>query len=518
MESKNGKVLDNGHRIGVDLKRKRASAFDSLSNKLYKRVRSNGCKNESGTRSNRSALKKYSNFMKSGLPQRLMFQYNGEWTDFPEEFLELVKKDFQEKKAVIEVEFKGHRSLLNFLDMIQVDLKKGSQRPIAWIDETGGCFFPVAYSDDQELRSCFQSELGEEKLHVHLEPEVTHGIKLQLEIELTVASNMTSEECREESYTCVKRLKVEQKPLSNHLEEHDSTNAKSDAKIVEAIGENRPSGENFLSQKPRFDELTHVAVQDMFLLGMGPSMGAEDILEIYRGSSNLLQARLELFQKQFEITTKYRGDASIRYAWLSSSKEAVSRIMVHGLGLNELPKAEPMYGVGVHLTPENCSYISASHCDVDEKGVRHMVLCRVIMGNMELVHPGSEQFHPSSENFDSGVDDLQNPKHYIVWNMNMNTHIYPEYVVSFRMPPNPEGYLVGKESKIDVSGVSDLTCSQGQLQPDSCLVDSIDADILILEAESYHLLLFTFGLALPSFRDDGAFDAIKARSADQSCP
>lgn len=55
------------------------------------------------------------------------------------------------------------------------------------------------------------------------------------------------------------------------------------------------------------------------------------------------------------------------------------------------------------------------------------------MGNMELVHPGSCQCYPSSEDFDSGVDDLQNPKHYTIWNMNMNTHIYPEYVVSFKI-------------------------------------------------------------------------------------
>nr|DAD36573.1 TPA_asm: hypothetical protein HUJ06_007214 [Nelumbo nucifera] len=68
-----------------------------------------------------------------------------------------------------------------------------------------------------------------------------------------------------------------------------------------------------------------------------------------------------------------------------------------------------------------------------------MVLCRVIMGNMELIHPGSEQFYPSSENFDSGIDDFQNPSYYVVWNMNVNTHIYPECVISFRVPPSAKG-------------------------------------------------------------------------------
>ncbi len=71
-----------------------------------------------------------------------------------------------------------------------------------------------------------------------------------------------------------------------------------------------------------------------------------------------------------------------------------------------------------------------------------MLFCRVIMGKMELVQPGSQQCHPSSENFDSGVDDLQNPRQYIVWNMNMNSHIYPEFVVSFMVSSNVEGDML----------------------------------------------------------------------------
>lgn len=77
--------------------------------------------------------------------------------------------------------------------------------------------------------------------------------------------------------------------------------------------------------------------------------------------------------------------------------------------------------------------------DVDENDVRHMVFCRVIMGNMELVSCGSSQFHPSSEEFDSGVDTLPNPSRYVVWNMNMTSHIYPECAISFKITSDVEG-------------------------------------------------------------------------------
>lgn len=84
-------------------------------------------------------------------------------------------------------------------------------------------------------------------------------------------------------------------------------------------------------------------------------------------------------------------------------------------------------------------FFSIDYFDVDENDIRHMVLCRVIMGNMELLRCGSSQFHPSSEEFDSGVDKLPNPNRYVVWNMNMTSHIYPECAISFKMTSDVEG-------------------------------------------------------------------------------
>lgn len=86
-----------------------------------------------------------------------------------------------------------------------------------------------------------------------------------------------------------------------------------------------------------------------------------------------------------------------------------------------------------------CFDYSASHCDVDENGVQHMIFCRVIMGNTEVVYPGTRQYRPSDIYSDSGVDDLQNPRFYIIWTMNMNTHIFPEFVVSFKFSSEAEG-------------------------------------------------------------------------------
>ncbi|PON98956.1 Poly(ADP-ribose) polymerase, catalytic domain containing protein [Trema orientale] len=71
----------------------------------------------------------------------------------------------------------------------------------------------------------------------------------------------------------------------------------------------------------------------------------------------------------------------------------------------------------------------------DESGLRHILLCRVIMGRMEQVPQGSGQFLPSSnDQFDSGADNLVAPTRYVVWSAFMNTHLSPEFLISFTFP------------------------------------------------------------------------------------
>ena len=82
---------------------------------------------------------------------------------------------------------------------------------------------------------------------------------------------------------------------------------------------------------------------------------------------------------------------------------------------------------------------SASFCEPDENGLVHMVLCRVILGKLECIPPHSKQFQPSSDLFDNGIDNLQNPNFYVVWSMHADEYIFPEYVVSFQVPPKIKG-------------------------------------------------------------------------------
>jgi hypothetical protein len=179
----------------------------------------------------------------------------------------------------------------------------------------------------------------------------------------------------------------------------------------------------------------------MLLQGMGTAIDSKDIIGIYRTPlmDNCREDRYDLFQKQVEVIKCQRGNANVRYAWLSCSKHTVDEMMLNGILQVKKPIRCPTYGTGTLLAPANRSNNCVNYSDVDENGIIHMMLCRVIMGNVEIVHHGSKQHRPSNAYFDSGVDDLKNPQHYIVWDMNLNSHVYSEFVVTIKLPSKAKG-------------------------------------------------------------------------------
>uniref|UniRef100_A0A803PG16 Inactive poly [ADP-ribose] polymerase RCD1-like n=1 Tax=Cannabis sativa TaxID=3483 RepID=A0A803PG16_CANSA len=423
LPSKIGKDFRGKMRIGVELETENRSnssqatyifnfrsyplrvAESPNSSRHGKRRKLKGC-TSSGSHSRTSLLKCYLNFMRSGAPQRLMFHQNGKWTDFPEDLVEMVRKDVIAKKATSEIELHGRQYVLDFLHMFKVDLRSGFQQPIAWIDEAG-------------TESCGSRDF-----------------KLQVEIEINAVADTMLDECCGESNVLVKKIHVEHEPASNAfiVDAEDSCNREPTMKVeCDEMEVKSLSIDESVNKKIDCD-----TVRNMFLVGMG-GLGCVDIVDIHPCISSLMQSRWELFEKQAEITRKC----------------VVMQIYT---------SVKSRYGTGVHMTAASFPSMSASYCDIDEKNVQHIVLCRVITGNVEVIHPGSKQFYPSSNEYDTGVDDLQNPRHYIVWNMNINTHIYPEFVVSFKAPSFTQGYMVGTESKHDASVVTSSSQPLGRLQ------------------------------------------------------
>ncbi|XP_068650937.1 inactive poly [ADP-ribose] polymerase RCD1-like isoform X2 [Aristolochia californica] len=457
----------------------------------------------------KSVLKNYSNFTSSGLLQCLMFYQNGEWNDISEELLQLVREDFKEKKAITEVVYQGNPVIFDFLRMVKVDLLSGLQQSIAWIDESGSWFFPELHIDF-EFCTCG----GEQHTHLNAEPNGTREIEVKLEIAINGRDKLTFGEFGEGPRPGAKQIELNPDivcnqyyqisaendgtngagPYDQSYAENDGTNGagqydqsyaendetNGDQSYAENDGTNGadqlhgipiPQTSDFGLTKLFSSREDYQVVRKMFLSGLGQFINTNSVVGIYRAplENTLVLNRKKLFNEQGEFVKSRRGNANVRYGWISVSSEDVKRIMLYGIGHCRRLNLKPMYGIGVHLTSAYCSHISACHSDVDENGMYHMVLCRVILGNMEVVLPESEQFQPSSENVDSAVDDLMNPKHFTVWSMNMNSHIFPEYVVSFRMPQSIRELLEDSSCTSAESSIThaDSRCQQGDSPSDS---------------------------------------------------
>ncbi|XP_039058628.1 probable inactive poly [ADP-ribose] polymerase SRO2 isoform X1 [Hibiscus syriacus] len=150
-------------------------------------------------------------------------------------------------------------------------------------------------------------------------------------------------------------------------------------------------------------------------------------------SSRSWQIRAHSFRVTAKaVADKCGGDAQIRYAWYGASRDEICEIVTHGFSWRSKSAADSH---SISLSPAKHVIDCVLSSTVDESGLRHLLLCRVILGKQEPVTgDSSNQFHPISSEFDSGVDDISAPTKYINWNSRLNFSILPCYIVSFEAP------------------------------------------------------------------------------------
>ncbi|KAL3654057.1 hypothetical protein CASFOL_003738 [Castilleja foliolosa] len=149
------------------------------------------------------------------------------------------------------------------------------------------------------------------------------------------------------------------------------------------------------------------------------------------------QVRLEYFLSfRKAVEARRGGDANVQYGWYGGSVAEISDVLRYGFGRCGYFVKGFSHGVGVYLSPANLPIDSVLRVKEDENGIRHMLLCRIILGKTETIPAGSEQLYPSSTDFDSGVDNPLMPRNYIIWSAYMNSHILPISVISFKTPPS----------------------------------------------------------------------------------
>ncbi|XP_022772444.1 probable inactive poly [ADP-ribose] polymerase SRO3 [Durio zibethinus] len=353
------------------------------------------------------------NFGRSTVPSRLMYYRNGSWMNFSADVVETLKTCFVERKPIIEASVDGAKYIFDFKKMIQTDYLTGNCRSISWIDENDECFFPKEVFSEEDFME-FENE-NEKDDNIICNYKTKNNIcypKIEIEVKIDPSSS--------------KRKRQEEAEVSST--KHP---------LLEEEGAPKWPNTKLLSEVMR----DYLLVKDHFLNGIRKVDAGVRLTSIhqYEGEGHFAKARLEVFQKQIEVTRAARGTTNMVSAWYGASAKVVESILVHGFGLLGRVPLTDLYGIGVYLSPFGLPHLSAKLADSDDNGVKHLILCRVILGNVEKVKAGSKQWHPSSVDFDTGSDDPKNPKWYVVWSTNANIRILPEFVVSFIPSGNMQG-------------------------------------------------------------------------------
>ncbi|KAK1356259.1 Poly [ADP-ribose] polymerase [Heracleum sosnowskyi] len=271
--------------------------------------------------------------------------------------------------CTVEVEIEGVLCLFDFYRMLVFDFVSHVEKSVAWIDVDGNCFSPKFVVDE------FSGGSGGELLNKRKREEVNSFWNVVEKKSKVVCESMRWKQAR-------------------------------------VMGEECKS---------------YLVVKKLFLNWGGiRGIGAE-ISGIYQVTWNSIlgRARYDGFFNQVKITKAARGNANVTLAWIKCSSENVERFLNHGFSS---PWKAEAHGCGIYLSPFKSNRVSVMPQDAGEN---YVILCRLILGKCEKIQAGSQQLYPSSAGFDTGVDDVSNPKWYVVWGANINTHILPECVVTY---------------------------------------------------------------------------------------
>ncbi|XP_059631192.1 probable inactive poly [ADP-ribose] polymerase SRO1 isoform X2 [Cornus florida] len=397
----------------------------------------------------RFLVQNHSNFKRSGPPTRFMSYRDGSWSDFSSEVFGSLQSGFLEGKPVVDVGIGGIQFLFDFYRMLQIDCAGGCQRSIAWMDVDGNCFFPKEFVDGGQE---FADSSGNQEIEIVNVAANLATENPKIEIEIRIGEGWNSSKRNREAVES--EFRGEEKAVGS-CSSGQGDGLKKQRLLTSELESPRWPKAKLLKE----GQNAYSIVKNLFLSGIGNVEPGATITSIhqYTRTGPFDRARYEVFQKQMELTKAARGESHMSYAWHGTSAKGVASIFTHGFGVPNKVPGPGDHGVGIYLSPVRSPQMSALLSEADDNGEKHVILCRVILGKCEKVEAGSRQLYPSSEDFDTGVDDLQNPKWYVVWCANMNSHILPECVVSYKSSDQALGLLNGSSLVKSVPNGSDAS-------------------------------------------------------------
>ena len=254
------------------------------------------------------------NFERSAMPSRILFYRNQNWEEFTNEVLDSLRSSFSKGKLMMLIIIEGAKYAIDFLRMVQVNLRHGNQRSIAWIDEKGKPFFPKRFLDDDLPHNV---QIVEDIKVDDGKPDKGKR-KMEHGEDLGVGNDGSGS----------KRLNLDQN--ISIPDPSGFPNARLLSKTCEAY---TYFSDLFISSITKFDpEATVTSIHE------------------YQTLAPLVIARWQVFKKQIDIAEATRGKANVAYAWYTATKEEVASILSHGFSLpTDASGLPPIMRAGIYL-------------------------------------------------------------------------------------------------------------------------------------------------------------------------
>ncbi|XP_074316265.1 putative inactive poly [ADP-ribose] polymerase SRO2 [Silene latifolia] len=174
----------------------------------------------------------------------------------------------------------------------------------------------------------------------------------------------------------------------------------------------------------------HNALHNKFLSCLGDVGNKTSVVAIHKKVwSNSIEGNsrrhcFEIYRQA--LKNKYGDDNNMKFAWYGTSKEDIARIMSRGFGINDIPNWDGVFDDGINFFPIKFLNQSLNSCVMQDDGLKHVLLSRVLLER--------EDYSNYDIKDDDDEDEVVSPTTYVIKSTKMNTHILPEYVISFKTP------------------------------------------------------------------------------------
>ncbi|KAG7465334.1 hypothetical protein MATL_G00175290 [Megalops atlanticus] len=142
--------------------------------------------------------------------------------------------------------------------------------------------------------------------------------------------------------------------------------------------------------------------------------------------------------KSYQIRKKNLDDKNghsnnERQLFHGTSVDTNPKINTHGFNRSYAGKNAALYGQGTYFAVDARYSADPKYSVPDSKGLKYMYYARVLVGNYtkgdeKLRAPPAKSTTDATDLYDSVVDDLNNPKMFVIFN---DVQAYPEYLISF---------------------------------------------------------------------------------------